>query len=49
MIIFDLLNNHTCNTRAHATKHGGNVVAELVVPGESRSIILFEDACANNL
>lgn len=30
--------------RRHAEKHGGNVVAELVVPGESRSIVLFEDA-----
>ena len=30
--------------RSHAEKHGGQVVAELVVPGESRSIVLFEDA-----
>lgn len=31
--------------REHIAKHGGQLVAELVVPGESRSIILFEDAC----
>ena len=30
--------------RRHAAMHGGQVVAELVVPGESRSIVLFEDA-----
>lgn len=30
--------------RAVATGHGGTVVAELIVPGESRSIVLFEDA-----
>jgi site-specific DNA recombinase len=32
--------------REHAEARGGEVVAELVVPGESRSIVLFEDACA---
>ncbi len=26
-------------------KHGGQVVEELVVPGESRSIILLEEVC----
>lgn len=31
--------------RVHAEKWGGIVTAELVVPGESRSIVLFEDAC----
>lgn len=31
--------------REHASRHGGTVVAELVVPGESRDIVLFEDAC----
>lgn len=31
--------------REHAARHGGDVVAELVVPGESRNIVLFEDAC----
>lgn len=31
--------------RTHAARHGGVVVAELVVPGESRNIVLFEDAC----
>ncbi len=32
------------SNREHAARHGGVVVAELVVPGESRSIVLFEDA-----
>lgn len=31
--------------REHVEKHGGQLVEELVVPGESRSIVLFEDAC----
>lgn len=31
--------------REHAEARGGEVVAELIVPGESRSIVLFEDAC----
>lgn len=30
--------------RRHAERWGGQVVAELVVPGESRDIVLFEDA-----
>lgn len=30
--------------RAHALRHGAPVVAELVVPGESRDIVLFEEA-----
>lgn len=30
--------------RQHATKHGGEIVRELVVPGESRSIVLLEQA-----
>lgn len=30
--------------RTHVERHGGTLIAELVVPGESRSIILFEDA-----
>lgn len=31
--------------REHVEKHGGHLVEELVVPGESRSIVLFEEAC----
>lgn len=31
--------------RQAAAKHAGEVVAELIVPGESRDITLFEDAC----
>lgn len=30
--------------RTHAAKHGLSIVEELIVPGESRSIVLFEDA-----
>lgn len=30
--------------REHVARHGGQLVAELVVPGESRNIVLFEDA-----
>lgn len=30
--------------RQHAERHGVEIVAELVVPGESRNIVLFEDA-----
>lgn len=33
------------SARQHVEKHAGQLVAELVVPGESRNIILFEDAC----
>lgn len=32
--------------RMHIERWNGKLVAELVVPGESRSIVLFEDACA---
>lgn len=31
--------------RRASAKHDGEVVAELIVPGESRDITLFEDAC----
>lgn len=31
--------------RQAAAKHGGEIVAELIVPGESRDITLFQDAC----
>ena len=31
--------------REHVARHGAQVVAELVVPGESRDIVLYEDAC----
>jgi DNA invertase Pin-like site-specific DNA recombinase len=31
--------------REHIERHGGQLVEELVVPGESRSIVLFEEAC----
>lgn len=31
--------------RRHVEQHGGEVIEELVVPGVSRSIVLFEDAC----
>src|SRR5690606_23048770 len=31
--------------REHIARYGGQLVAELVVPGKSRSIVLFEDAC----
>ena len=30
--------------REHIQRHGGELVEELVVPGESRNIVLFEDA-----
>lgn len=30
--------------RAHIAKYDGRLVAELIVPGESRSIVLFEEA-----
>lgn len=29
----------------HAARHGGEIVAELIVPGESRSIDTWEEAC----
>lgn len=31
--------------KRHISRHGGDVVATLRVPGQSRSIVLFEDAC----
>lgn len=31
--------------KLHIDRHGGRLVATLVVPGESRDIVLFEDAC----
>lgn len=39
------LSDQLAENRQHAERHGGVIVAELVVPGESRSITLFEDAC----
>lgn len=38
------LSDQLAANRSHAEKWGGVVVEELVVPGESRSIVLFEDA-----
>lgn len=32
--------------REHAARHGGVLIEELEVPGKSRSIVLFEDACS---
>ena len=31
--------------RSHADRHGGEVVADLIIPGESRSIDTWEEAC----
>jgi DNA invertase Pin-like site-specific DNA recombinase len=39
------LDDQLRTNREHIERHGGQLVAELVVPGESRSIVLFEDAC----
>ena len=39
------IDDQLAENRRHVEQHGGQVVAELVVPGESRSIVLFEDAC----
>ena len=39
------LDDQLASGRDHAQRHGAQVVAELVVPGESRNIVLFEDAC----
>lgn len=39
------LDDQLAVNRQHADKHGGVIVAELVIPGESRNIVLFEDAC----
>ena len=38
------IDDQLAENRQHAERHGGSVVAELVVPGESRSIVLFDDA-----
>lgn len=38
------LEDQLAMNREHIQRHGGDVVAELVVPGESRNIVLFEDA-----
>ena len=38
------LEDQLATNREHAARHDGQIVAELVVPGESRSIVLFEDA-----
>jgi DNA invertase Pin-like site-specific DNA recombinase len=32
--------------REHIERHGGQLVEELIIPGESRSIVLFEDAAS---
>lgn len=39
------LDDQLATNREHIERHGGQLVAELLVPGESRSIVLFEDAC----
>lgn len=39
------LDDQLATGRSHAAQHGASVVAELVVPGESRDIVLFEEAC----
>jgi DNA invertase Pin-like site-specific DNA recombinase len=39
------LDDQLQTNREHVERHKGHLVAELVVPGESRSIVLFEDAC----
>lgn len=39
------LENQIEQGRLHAAKWDGEIVAELVVPGESRDIVLFEEAC----
>lgn len=38
------LQDQLATNRQHIALHEGTVVAELVVPGESRNIVLFEDA-----
>jgi DNA invertase Pin-like site-specific DNA recombinase len=38
------LEDQLAANREHVQRHGGMVVEELVVPGESRDIVLFEDA-----
>lgn len=39
------LEDQLAQGRAHAERHNATVVAELVVPGESRDIVLLEEAC----
>lgn len=39
------LEDQLATNRAHVEKWGGVLTAELVVPGESRYIVLFEEAC----
>lgn len=39
------LDDQLASGRNHAERHNASVVAELVVPGESRDIVLFEEAC----
>lgn len=39
------LEDQQATNRQHAERHGGVIVADLVVPGESRNIVLFEEAC----
>lgn len=39
------LDDQLASGRNHAERHNASVVAELVVPGESRDIVLWEDAC----
>lgn len=39
------LDDQLATNRQHITRWGGTLVEELQVPGESRSIILLEDAC----
>lgn len=39
------LDDQLASGRSHAALHNASVVAELVVPGESRDIVLFEEAC----
>ncbi len=38
------IDDQLATNRQHIDRHGGALVEELVVPGESRSIVLFEDA-----
>lgn len=40
------LDDQLKTNREHVERWGGTMVAELLVPGKSRSIVLFEDACA---
>lgn len=39
------LDDQAEGNRRHIERHGGTIVAELSVPGKSRDIVLFEDAC----